>query len=397
MANKRDKMHGRKYLNFGILLISFYLFIGIVYAAPSTASVYINNQNIPFSTETGYPFTDNNGRMQVPLRATMEAFGCETSWNEAEKTVTLNKENTTVQVPIGKNYLVINGIQKATDTSALVKDGRTYLPIRSVLEAFGAKFSWDAKKNILSITQEIDGELPVHLTDVGQGDAIYLKDYIDGNLDLVIATHPDADHIGGLDDVIKAYDVSKIMDSGATRDTKTYGDYWQAAQNEPNCKVLFDNDMVLDLGHGANLKIIETGDHYKDVNDNSVVAQLNYGEVSVLFTGDMEQEAEAASLSKFGKVNVLKAGHHGSKTSSSQRFLDILKPEYVVISAGKENSYGHPHKAVLERYLNSGATVYGTFRSGTIVMKTDGHSLSFQTNDPVTLGDAGDKKQAQAG
>ncbi|HBF66233.1 hypothetical protein [Anaerotignum propionicum] len=111
----------------------------------------------------------------------------------------------------------------------------------------------------------------------------------------------------------------------------------------------------------------------------------------------MEQEAEAASLSKFGKVNVLKAGHHGSKTSSSQRFLDILKPEYVVISAGKENSYGHPHKAVLERYLNSGATVYGTFRSGTIVMKTDGHSLSFQTNDPVTLGDAGDKKQAQAG
>ncbi|HBF66232.1 MAG TPA: hypothetical protein DDW34_11420 [Clostridium sp.] len=96
---------------------------------------------------------------------------------------------------------------------------------------------------------------------------------MDGNLDLVIATHPDADHIGGLDDVIKAYDVSKIMDSGATRDTKTYGDYWQAAQNEPNCKVLFDNDMVLDLGHGANLKIIETGDHYKDVNDNSVVAQ----------------------------------------------------------------------------------------------------------------------------
>ncbi|MEA5058196.1 MAG: MBL fold metallo-hydrolase [Anaerotignum propionicum] len=197
--------------------------------------------------------------------------------------------------------------------------------------------------------------------------------------------------------MIKAYDVSKIMDSGATRDTKTYEDYWQAAQNEPNCKVLFDNDIVLDLGHGANLKIIETGDHYKDVNDNSVVAQLNYGEVSVLFTGDMEQEAEAASLSKFGKVNVLKAGHHGSKTSSSQRFLDILKPEYVVISAGKENSYGHPHKAVLERYLNSGATVYGTFRSGTIVMKTDGHSLSFQTNDPVTLGDAGDKKQAQAG
>lgn len=421
MRNHWSKKQGRRCINFGIVLIGFYLFIGIVYAAPLTASVYINNQNIPFSTGTGYPFTDSNGRMQVPLRATMEAFGCETAWNEAEKTVTLIKENTTVQVPIEKNYLVINGIQKTTDTCALVKDGRTYLPIRSVLEAFGAKVSWDGKKNILGITQEIDGILTVHFIDVGQGDAIlidnqdfevlidggnnkdgkaivtYLKDYIDGNLDLVIATHPDADHIGGLDDVIKAYDVSKIIDSGATKDTKTYEDYWQAAQNEPNCKLLYDDDMVLDLGNGASLKIIETGDDYNDSNDNSVVTQLNYGEVSVLFTGDMEQEAETASLSKFGKVNVLKAGHHGSKTSSSQNFLDVLKPEYVIISAGKGNSYGHPHKAVLERYFNSGATVYGTFRSGTIVMKTDGRSLSFQTNDPIVLGDAGDKKQALAG
>lgn len=421
IVKKERKTHRRKCLNWGIVLLGFYLFVGIVYAAPSTTSVYINNHNIPFSAETGYPFTDTNGRMQVPLRATMEAYGCNTAWNEAEKTVTLKKDSTTVQVPIGKAYLVINGKQKPTDTAALVKDGRTYLPIRAVLEAFGAKVNWDAKNNILSITQEIDGLLSIHFIDVGQGDAIlidnqdfevlidggnnkdgkaivaYLKDYIDGNLDLVIATHPDADHIGGLDNVIQAYNVSKIIDSGATKDTKTYQDYWQAAQNEPNCKVLFDADMVLDLGYGASLKIIETGDNYKDVNDNSVVAQLNYREISVLFTGDMEQEAEAASLSKFSKVNVLKAGHHGSKTSSTQRFLDVLKPEYVVISAGKENSYGHPHKAVLERYFNSGATVYGTFRSGTIVMKTDGHSLSFQTNDPVTLGDAGDEKQPLAG
>lgn len=420
MKNKRGKKYVRKCINFSILLMSFYLFTGIVYAAPSTPSVYINNQNVPFSTVSGYPFTDNNGRMQVPLRATMEAFGCETAWSEAEKTVTLKKDNTTVQVPIGKAYLVINDKQKTTDTAALVKDGRTYLPIRSVLEAFGAKVNWDAKKNILDITQENDGELTVHFIDVGQGDAIlidnkdfevlidggnnkdgkaivtYIKEFIDGNLDLVIATHPDADHIGGLDDVIKAYDVSKIIDSGATKDTKTYQDYWQAAQNEPKCKVLYDDDMVIDLSYGATIKIIETGDNYKDVNDNSVVAQLNYREISVLFTGDMEQEAEAASLSKFGKVNVLKAGHHGSKTSSSQKFLDVLKPEYVIISAGKENSYGHPHKAVLERYFNNSATVYGTFRSGTIVMKTNGHSLSFQTNDPVTLEDAGDKKQALA-
>ena len=413
-GKKRGKKKSGRFLNIAVTITMLLLFLGVAYGNSATTSIYINQEKIAFSTQTGYPFTDNQGRMQVPLRATMDAYGCETAWNEGEKTVTLKKGETTVQVPIGKTYLFINGAKQPTDTAALVKDGRTYLPIRPVLEAFGAKVSWDEKKNAIRITQTMDSELTVHFIDVGQGDAIlidnkdyevlidggnnkdgaavaaYLTDYVDGNLDLVIATHPDADHIGGLDDVITAYAVSEIIDSGASKDTKTYKEYWQAAQNEQNCKVLYDEDMILDLDYGASLKIIETGDGYKDANDNSVVAQLNYGEVSVLFTGDMEQEAENASLSKFGKVNVLKAGHHGSRTSSSQSFLDILQPEYVIISAGKENSYGHPHKAVLERYFNSGATVYGTFRSGTIVMNTDGHSVSFQTNDPVILGDAGD-------
>lgn len=410
---RRGKKAGR-FLSFGVTITILLLFLGVAYANSPTTSIYINQKKIAFSTQTGYPFTDSQGRMQVPLRAAMDAYGCETTWNEGKKTVTLKKEGTTVQVPIGKTYLFINGVKQSTDTAALVKDGRTYLPIRPVLEAFGAKVSWDEKKNALRITQNMNGTVSVHFIDVGQGDAIlidneafevlidggnnkdgkavaaYLKDYVDENLDLVIATHPDADHIGGLDDVIKDYAVSEIIDSGASKETKTYAEYWQAAQNEPNCKVLYDEDMILDLGYGASLKIIETGDNYKDANDNSVVTQLNYGEISILFTGDMEQEAESASLSKFGKVDVLKAGHHGSKTSSSQKLLDILQPEYVIISAGKENSYGHPHKAVLERYFNSGATVYGTFRSGTIVMNTDGHSVFFQTNDPVILGDAGD-------
>lgn len=412
MCAKNKKNQG-KLLNFGIIFTICCLFLA-VYAYSSTTAIYIGDEKVAFSAQSGYPFTDAQGRVQVPLRAATDAYGCKTTWNEAEKTVTLTKGDTTVKVPIGKTYILTNGVQKTTDTAALVKDGRTYLPIRPVLEAFGATVSWDEKKNAVMITENTNGELTVHFIDVGQGDAIlidnqdfevlidagnnkdgktvaaYLKDYVEGPLDLVIGTHPDADHIGGLDDVIEAYEVSKIIDSGATKDTKTYQDYWQAVQAEPNCKRLYDDDMTLDLGNGATLKIIETGDNYKDANDNSVVAQLNYGEVSVLLTGDMEQEAESASLSKFGKVTVLKAGHHGSKTSSSQSLLNILQPEYVIISAGKENSYGHPHKAVLERYFNSGATVYGTFRSGTIIMKTNGSALSFSTKDPVVLSDAGD-------
>ena len=411
---KQKKKNAKKSLKFGLMFTICCIFIVTVFAYLSSTPIYINNERVSFSPQSGYPFTDTTGRMQVPLRATMDAYGCETIWNETEKTVSLKKGEITVNVPIGKTYIYINGNKKTTDTTALLKDGRTYFPIRPVLEAFGANVKWDEQKNAVMITEKTNGELNIHFIDVGQADAIlidnkdfevlidggnnkdgknvvsYLKKYVDGPLELVIATHPDADHIGGLDNVIKSYAVSKIIDSGAKKDTKTYKEYWKAAQNEPNCQVLFDDDMNLDLGHGAKLQVIETGDGYKDANDNSVVAQLNYGNVSILLTGDMEKEAERASLSKFGKVTVLKSGHHGSATSSSQNLLDILQPECVVISAGKENKYGHPHRAVLERYFNSSAAVYGTFRSGTIIMNTDGNTVSFNTNDPVVLSDAGD-------
>ena len=413
-GKRRRKNKSGKTLRIGFLVLVFCLLLASVYANASGPAVYINNQRVTFSTKTGQPFTDSQGRMQVPLRAVMEAYGCAVSWREGEKTAFLEKGETTVQVPVGKPFLLINGEKQATDASAIMQEGRTYLPIRPVLEAFGARVRWDGTQNAVIVTEDVNGELTVHFIDVGQADAIlidnreyevlidggnnkdgktvaaYLKDYVDGELDMVIATHPDADHIGGLDDVIKAYDVSRIIDSGAVKETKTYEEYWQAAQAEKNCEVLYDDDMTFDLGYGAILKIIETGDDFKDANDNSVVAQLNYGDVSVLLTGDMEKTAESGALSKFEKVTVLKSGHHGSRTSSSQELLNILKPQYVIISAGKENSYGHPHKAVLERYFNSGATVYGTFRSGTIVMRTDGTNVTFDTDDLVVLSDAGD-------
>lgn len=387
----------------------------VSYATSSTPSIYINNEKVIYSSQSGIPFTDEKGNMQVPLRATIDAYGCKTTWSEKEQTVTLSKQETIVKVPIGKPYLSINGIQKNIATSAMIKDGRTYLPIRPVLESFGATVSWDEAKNAVMINKEANGfeQLDVHFIDVGQADAIlidnqdfevlidagnnkdgqtvvsYLKPYLDGPLDLVIGTHPDADHIGGLDDVLNAYNVSKIIDSGDAKDTKTYEDYWTAVKSEPNCDIVFDENLTIDLGNNATLTIIETGDGYEDSNNNSVVAELNYGDISLLLTGDMENSAEQASLSKFHKVNVLKAGHHGSATSSSQNALNILQPDYVVISAGTNNSYGHPHEAVLQRYLDSGATVYGTFRSGTIIMSTDGNTVSFNTNHNITLSDAG--------
>lgn len=410
-AKKKKK---KKKLRLLLLSVACILLLACLYVYARTPAVYIGDMRVNFTPLSGLPFTDKQGRVQVPLRAAMEAYGCEIQWEEAQKTAILEKDGIIVQVPVGEQYILVDGVKKATDTATMLRSGHTYLPIRPVLEAFGSTVRWDAEKNAVFIIHSTTGELQVHFIDVGQADAIlidnqtfevlidagnnkdgaavaaYLADYVDGALDVVIATHPDADHIGGLDDVLQAFDVSKIIDSGAAKDTKTYKEYWQAAQNEANCEIVYDADMLLDIGGGGMLEIIETGDDYKDANDNSVVAKLTYGNVSVLLTGDMEKEAETTNLSRFGKVTVLKAGHHGSATSSSQALLDILQPEYVIISAGRDNSYNHPHQKVLQRYFNSNATVYGTFRSGTIIMSTDGTTVSFNTNDPVVLSDAGD-------
>lgn len=387
--------------------------------AAAPADIIIENRQVVFTAESGQPFLDPQERTQVPLRLTMEACGCTVGWEDSTKTAIVQKNDTTVQVPIGQPYLLIDGRKEAMDTAAILKNGRTYLPIRAVLEAFGAKVLWAEEQNAVIVTlpesTPAEKELNIHFIDVGQGDAIlmdygdyeilidggnnkdgktvaaYLQEYVDGPLDLMIATHPDADHIGGLDTVLQAYEVAHIIDSGEVKTTKTYQDYWNAALTE-GCPITYDADMTIPLGNdnAPILTIIETGDGYKDSNDNSVVSRLEYGDISLLLTGDMEQKAETASLHKFRPATVLKAGHHGSSTSSSQAFLDLVQPKYVVISAGKNNSYQHPHQAVLERFFQKGATVYGTFRSGSICMTTDGTNLSFDTNDPVLLSDAGD-------
>ena len=385
-----------------------------VYAAPY--SILIDNTPVSFTQSSGQPFLDENERTQVPLRLTMESFGCSVSWNETAKTAIVEKDDIIIKVPIGENHILINGVKKETDASAMIKDGRTYLPIRAVLEAFGATVRWMPHTNTILVTSAnpATGILTVHFIDVGQADAIlidngtfevlidggnnkdgqnvvaYLADYVDGALELVIASHPDADHIGGLDDVFSAYDIVTLIDSGDTKDTKTYQDYWNAVISEANCKILYDDDMIIDIGNGARLEIIETGDGYKNTNDNSVVALLTYGSTTVLFTGDMEKEAEAASLTRYGKVTVLKMGHHGSKTSSSQAFLDLTNPDYVIISAGAGNSYKHPHQETLQRALAVDATIYGTFKSGTIIMTTDGKNVRFNTTNKINLSDAGD-------
>ncbi|OON95196.1 MAG: hypothetical protein ATN36_08870 [Epulopiscium sp. Nele67-Bin005] len=235
----------------------------------------------------------------------------------------------------------------------------------------------------------------IHFIDVGQGDAIfiqcgdftmlidagdngkgddvvdYLKQFDITELDYFVATHMDADHIGGADEVLEAFEVKNIVDSGATKKTtQTYERYVVARDNE-GAYYREDDNFTVKVNDNLSFNFIETGDNYSDENDNSVVIEMVYLDKQILFTGDMETQSEMASLDLFRDVDILKSAHHGSRTSSSEEFLDIVKAEYAVISAGEGNKYGHPHQEVLDRYDERNMEVYRTDLDGTIICVID--------------------------
>ncbi|MEX0932347.1 MAG: ComEC/Rec2 family competence protein [Parcubacteria group bacterium] len=252
------------------------------------------------------------------------------------------------------------------------------------------------------------GELEVSFLDVGQGDAVLIESsgggrlLVDGGpnrnvlaelgralpfgdrrIDVVIGTHPDTDHIGGLSDVVSRYDVGVFIEAGVESDNTASRALHVALTDKGVPVLLARRGMVIDFGDGAKLTILFPNQDVSkwDPNDASVVARLDYGEDSFLLTGDIEMRTESILIAiDSGELDtdVLKVGHHGSKTSSSQSFLEVVSPEYSVISAGKDNRYGHPHKEVLGRLEAIGSEIFSTAESGTIVFKTNGKTLELK-------------------
>jgi len=251
--------------------------------------------------------------------------------------------------------------------------------------------------------------LKIHYIDVGQGDSIfidygdydilidagdndygqtvvnYLKKLNTDDIELMVATHPDSDHIGGLDDVLSAFKVAKIIDSGVNHTTQTYTDYMAAVNSEiaAGAQFLNDDDMSFDLGNGVKFEIIETGDNNGSNNANSVVSKLTYDGVSALFTGDMDEDAEAKILNRNIDVDILKLAHHGSRSSSGAEFLAQVSPAISIISAGENNRYGHPHPETLDSLGKYTTNVYGTWLSGNVVVTVDGTNYFVNTDKKV--------------
>lgn len=254
----------------------------------------------------------------------------------------------------------------------------------------------------------VEGEMEIHVIDCGQADSIlllsedevmlvdtgdlkdsytnkiinYLKSFNITKIDYLILTHADSDHIGGAPEIINEFDVEKCIMPDFVKTTKIYENTLLAlAENEVDCSVPVPGE-VFKIGE-ASCKVLAPLDDYEDCNDTSVVIRVDFGARSVLLTGDAEKESEADIVATYTKadlkVDVLKSGHHGSRTSSSEALLDLCDPEYAVISCGDGNSYGHPHPETLDKYDDYGIEYYRTDLHGTVIIKTDGETLTITT------------------
>lgn len=245
--------------------------------------------------------------------------------------------------------------------------------------------------------------LKVHFIDVGQGDCILIEDgnsamLIDaGNpqngpdivsyikklgiskLDFVIATHPHADHIGGMADVINAFDIGKLIMPKVEHTTRTFENLLLTIRNKGLKITAPVPGTEYRLGNTSFTILAPNSSSYKNLNDYSVVVRLTYGSTSFLFTGDAEQTSEKEILAKGYNIksDVLKVGHHGSKTSTTTRFLDAVSPRYAVICVGANNQYGHPAPETLSKLAERGIKVYRIDEAGTIIATSDGKSISF--------------------
>jgi competence protein ComEC len=247
--------------------------------------------------------------------------------------------------------------------------------------------------------------LKVNFLDVGQGDAIFIETLnkkqmlIDGGpdlsileklgriipfydryIDVVLLSHPEQDHLNGLIEVLKRYDVGVIVMTGIVRDTEQYKEFADLIENKEIPIYIAYNGGMINFGDNIDFNILYpfenmSGKNLSDSNNYSVVGRLIYKNFSALFTGDIEKSVEN-KLIESGvhlKSSIIKIAHHGSKTSSSENFLKVVNALMAIIEVGKDNKYGHPHQEVLDRLKN--LLVLQTGINGNIQILTDGNKL----------------------
>lgn len=354
--------------SFYVLIVCVVFLFIISGCGTTTVSPVDNSSSIPDTTDTTTSKNDNS--------------------EQAKETVSDDKKN---------EETVNNKEQSSSVTSSADKD-------TAKKETTKAETTTQAVKPSTSTTK---GKLTVHYIDVGQGASQLIQTpsgktmLIDGGnnddeqrmvsylnkqgvkkVDVLIGTHPDADHVGGLDAVVDAFDIGKIYMPKVSSNTKTYESLLTSLKNK-NLKVTTAKaGITIDLDDQLNIKMIAPVKSYDDKNNMSAVVKLTFNKNSFLFTGDAESGSETDMINSGAnlKSDVLLVGHHGSDSSTSQAFLNAVNPKYAVIQVG-DNSYGHPTSNILKRLNNKNIKVYRNDLQGTIVFTSDGVNIKPSISD----------------
>lgn len=272
-------------------------------------------------------------------------------------------------------------------------------------EAEEVEIEDDAESDQVSVKadQKVSGKLKVHFIDVGQADATLFqagdvnilfdagnwnrRDVVDyllsigvKKIDLLIGSHPDADHIGQMPLLLDQFDVDEVWMSGVESTSRTF---------ESVIDKIFEHDVSYHEPRAGesyqigslSLDVIAPAQLTNDSNEDSISIYFGFGDTGIVMTGDAGVRAERAMLNARGSLSadILHAGHHGSSTSTDKSFLQAVNPEYVIISAGKDNSYGHPHDEVVDLLVNSGVEILATYQHGTIIFSSDGQTLTLDS------------------
>ena len=273
---------------------------------------------------------------------------------------------------------------------------RFLLPVLVLLAILAAELPWETKE----VPKRTEAAMEVHFIDVGQADCSlillpndktmlidagnnddgetvvdYLKACGVEQIDYLIGTHPHEDHIGGLDDVIESFPIGEIYMPKVQTNTKTFRDVLTAVKKKGLSVHSAKAGVVLSESPELSITMLAPNkDVYVEMNDYSAVVRITYQDTAFLFMGDAEKQSEN-EIREDVRADVLKIGHHGSSTSTSEKFLRRVNPEYVFIPCGKDNDYGHPHREIRNLLKQYDITTYRADADGTVVIASDGTTV----------------------